>query len=147
MVAGIKDRKTGRVKMWVVRGEGPKLSRFVESNVERGTMIYTDEASSYRSLDHHEAVTHGIGEYVRGQATINGMESFWALLKRGYTGTFHRMSIEHLHRYVAEFEGRHNMRDLDTIRQMGLMVRGFEGKRLRYRDLTAHRRGRRAKAV
>ena len=68
------------------------------------------------------------------------------MLKRAYVGVFHRMSPEHLHRYVAEFEGRHNARDLDTADQMGEMVRGAEGRRLRYNDLTAHRRGR-ARAV
>ena len=87
------------------------------------------------------------GEYVKGKASINGMESFWSMLKRGYVGTFHRMSREHLHRYVGEFEGRHNNRDADTVDQMGAMVRGGEGKQLRYRDLTAHRHGHTAVAV
>ncbi len=75
------------------------------------------------------------------------MESFWSLLKRGYVGTFHRMSREHLHRYVAELEGRHNARGDDTIDQMAAIVRGAEGKRLRYADLTAHRHGHTATAV
>ena len=57
------------------------------------------------------------------------------------------MSPEHLHRYVAEFEGRHNARDLDTADQMGAMVfAGAEGRQLRYDDLIAHRRSR-ARAV
>ena len=56
------------------------------------------------------------------------------------------MSPEHVHRYLAEFVGRHNIRDLDTVDQMGSVVRGMEGRRLRYRDLTAHRHGRRARA-
>ena len=47
------------------------------------------------------------------------------------------MSVKHLGRYVAEFEGRHNDRSADTIDQMAHMVRGMEGKRLRYRDLIA----------
>ena len=60
------------------------------------------------------------------------------MLKRGYVGVFHRMSPAHLHRYVAEFEGRHNARDKSTADQMGAMVRGGEGKRLRYVDPTNH---------
>ena len=71
----------------------------------------------------------------QGQAHTNGIESFWALLKRGYYGTYHRMSPKHLQRYVDEFAGRHNMRPLDTIDQMKAMVRGMDRKRLRYRDL------------
>ena len=65
------------------------------------------------------------------------MESFWSMLKRGYHGTYHRMSPKHLGRYIAEFEGRHNDRPKDTVEQMRAMVRGLEGKRLRYKDLIA----------
>ena len=57
------------------------------------------------------------------------------MMKRGYHGTYHKMSPEHLHRYVTEFEGRHNQRPLDTMDQMRRMVRGAEDKRLRYGDL------------
>ena len=63
------------------------------------------------------------------------MESHWSLMKRGYQGVYHWMSVKHLHRYVAEFEGRHNSRPLDTTDQMTAMVRGMDGKRLRYDDL------------
>ena len=79
---------------------------------------------------------HSVGEHVRGQAHTNGIELFWALLKRGYYGTYHQMSPKHLHRYVAEFEGRHNLRLLDTIDQIAALVRGMDQKRLRYVDLT-----------
>ena len=63
-------------------------------------------------------VNHSVGEYVREKAHVNGMESFWSMLKRGYYGTYHRMSPAHLQRYVAEFAGRHNIRSLDTLEQM-----------------------------
>ena len=43
------------------------------------------------------------------------IESFWAMLKRGYKGTYHHMSAKHLHRYGDEFIGRHNIRQQDTI--------------------------------
>ena len=42
----------------------------------------------------HEAVKHSVGEYVRGQAHTNGIESFWSMLKRGYYGTYHKMSCK-----------------------------------------------------
>ena len=70
------------------------------------------------------------------KAHTNGIESFWSMLKRGYIGTFHRMSPKHLDRYVAEFAGRHNARPLDTADQMRAMVRGLVGKRLQYDELT-----------
>ena len=70
-------------------------------------------------------------------AHTNGIESFWAMFKRGFHGTYHKMSRKHLDRYVNEFTGRHNVRPLDTMEQMEEVVRGMEGKRLRYVDLIA----------
>ena len=72
---------------------------------------------------------------MKGQAHTNGIESFWAMLKRGYYGTYHRMSEKHLQRYVNEFSGRHNIRSLDTIDQMASVAKGMDEKRLRYKDL------------
>ena len=80
---------------------------------------------------------HGVAEYVNGKAHTNGVESFWAGLKRGYHGTHHHMSAKHLDRYVAEFAGRHNRRPLDTEDMMAESVRGMVGKRLPYAELTA----------
>lgn len=78
---------------------------------------------------------------MRGDVHTNGMESFWSMLKRGYYGTYHRMSAKHLQRYVNEFCGRHNVRDLDTIDQMVAVVLGLVGERLQYQDLIAGPRG------
>ena len=67
----------------------------------------------------------------------NGIESHWALLKRGYVGTYHQMSAKHLERYVTEFSGRHNARPRDTEEQMTALVLGGNAKRLPYQDLIA----------
>ncbi len=136
-VAGMKDRKTRRVRAKVVeRASRRELVGHLNAGMEPGTLVYTDELASYQSLPNHETVQHGIGQYVDGQAHVNGMESFWALLKRGYHGTFHRMSPKHLQRYVGEFAGRQNHRPLDTIEQMREIARSADGKRLTYRTLT-----------
>ena len=74
---------------------------------------------------------------MNGKAHTNGMESFWAMLKRGYHGTYHHMSVKHLHRYIQEFAGRHNVRDKDTLTQMSFLAVGLVSKRLKYYDLTA----------
>ena len=138
-VAGVKDRPTNRVRATVVAStDGPTLRGFVQRHADADAMIYTDGEPAYASLPRHEVVKHSVGEYVRGEAHTNGMESFWATLKRGYFGVYHHMSPEHLDRYVGEFEGRHNARPLDTIEQMTAMVHGAEGKRLRYADLINH---------
>ncbi len=54
------------------------------------------------------------------KAGINGMESFWSMPKRAYAGTFQRLNPKHLNRYVQEFAGKHNVRNLDTLVQMWL---------------------------
>ena len=68
---------------------------------------------------------------------INGMESFWPLLKRARKGTFHKKSVKQLGRYVNEFSGRHNIRELDTIDQMNSVVGGMVGKQLKYDELVS----------
>ena len=147
-VAGVKDRPTNRVRATVVAStDGPTLRGFVQRHADPAAMIYTDGEPAYASLPRHAAVKHSVGEYVRGEAHTNGMESFWAMLKRGYVGVYHHMSPEHLDRYVGEFEGRHNARSSNTIDQMAGMVRGSEGKRLRYADLIDHEHGQQATAV
>ena len=59
----------------------------------------------------------------------------WSMLKRGYYGTFHKLSPKLLDRYVLAFAGRHSLSELDTIDMMGAVVLGMDGKRLKYEDL------------
>ncbi len=137
-VAGVRDRGSKQVRAEVVEStDGLTLKGFVLDQVEPDAKVYTDEATAYRGLPNHETVNHSIGEYVNGQASTNGLESFWAMLKRGYHGTFHCLSAKHLNRYVQEFAGRHNIRGLDTLEQMAVLARGFVGRRLKYADLIA----------
>ena len=136
-VIGMKDRETNRVSAASIdRTDGETLKGFVREQVTPDAMVYTDDHGGYHGLPNHETVKHSVGEYVDGMAHTNGIESFWALMKRGYHGTYHRMSHKHLDRYVREFAGRHNLRDEDTAVQMSEVVRGMGGKRLRYEDLT-----------
>ena len=133
-VVGVKDRASNEVRAQVTGMTHSELRGFVESHAD-GAKVYSDEAKAYEGLLDHEAVAHGVGEYVRGQAHINGMESFWALMKRGFKGIYHKMSPKHLDRYVNEFSGRHNQREADTMEQMGMIAQGMQHKRLRYVDL------------
>ena len=98
-------------------------------------MIYTDGSSCYQGRENHEFVRHSVGEYVNGQAHTNGVESFWAVLKRAYHGVYHHISPKHLQRYVDQFAGKHNIRGMDTIDQMQHVVAAMVGKRLLYREL------------
>ena len=138
-VVGLRDRKTNYIKAAVVsKASKANLHTFVNVHTDEDTVVFTDEATVYWNLDRpHAAVQHSVGQYVDGEASTNGIESFWSLLKRGYVGTYHHMSPKHLHRYVREFEGRHNNRPLDTADQMQEMARGVVGKRLTYRELVS----------
>ena len=140
-VVGVKDRKTGRVSAHAVEmTDGDTLRGFVRQHAQAGAQVYSDGHGAYALLEGeyaHAAVAHSVGTYVVGKAHTNGIESFWSMLKRGYMGTYHRMSPKHLDRYVQEFSGRHNQRSRDTAEQMRQSARGLVGKRLRYDDLIA----------
>ena len=138
-VAGVKDRATNKVEAKpVTETDARTLQRFIVERAAPGATVYTDDNAAYRGLPFdHETVNHSAGEYVRGQAHTQGIESFWAMLKRAHKGTFHHFSEKHLARYVTEFAGRHNVRDADTADQMQDVVAGMVGKRLMYRELVA----------
>ena len=139
VIAGAKDRATNEVRAEVVEETDAKtLQGFVADHVEPDATVYTDEAAAYKGMPFkHESVRHGTGEYVKGMAHTNGMESFWATLKRAHKGVYHKISPKHLDRYVQQFAGKHNAREANTEDQMGSVVAGMVGKRLMYRDLIA----------
>ncbi len=135
-VVGIKDRKTKRVSAKVVHDTtAESLQGFVHENIQPGAKVYTDDATAYEGFPNREDVKHSLLEYVRGPIHTNGIESFWSMLKRAHMGTFHRLSPKHLDRYVGEFVGRHNMRELDTLAQLSLVAKTMGGSRLRYKEL------------
>ena len=138
-VAGVKDRPTKRVSATVVeRTDASTLQTFVTHRTAPTAIVYTDEATAYSGLPRkHGTVKHSRGEYVRGEVSTNGVEGFWALLKRAYHGTYHHISEKHLDRYVQRFAGCNNLRDLNTIDVMGAIVRLMTGKRIRYAELIA----------
>ena len=138
-VVGAKDRETKKVKAKVIENtDAETLQKFVVDHAAEGATVYTDDASAYKGMPYdHESVRHSVGEFVNGMAHTNGIESFWAMLKRGYQGTYHKISPKHLQRYVDEFSGRHGIRERDTIDQMNAVVAKMVGKRLSYKELVA----------
>lgn len=141
-IVGMRDRATGKVIAKAVpNARADTLQAFVEEHRVPNAPLYTDGSGAYDGLSNREAVHHSVGEYVREQVHTNGMESFWATLKRAHKGTFHRLSPKHLNRYAAEFAGRHNIRDFDTADQMVHLAAAMVGRRLMYRDLIAGERG------
>jgi len=131
--------RDGRVKsqhMESVTGEN--LKKALIEYIEERACIMTDESPSYFGVNQHfaehNAVNHKKGEYVRGKAHVNTCESIHALLKRGIIGTFHHVSKQHLHRYLTEFDFRFNQRKVSDGERTMEAIKGFEGKRLKYRD-------------
>ena len=137
VVVAAKDRATNKITAEVVPSvKMSVLHPFAHDRIAQGARVYTDDLKSYRSLPNHRFVRHSVGQFVDEQVHVNGVESFWAMLKRGYYGTYHRLSPAHLQKYIDEFAGRHNQRPLDTIDQMRLMAAGLVGKQLTYKSLT-----------
>lgn len=92
----------------------------IEQHVLPGTTIHTDELRSYRGLQlrgyRHQTVNHNQGEYVSAfGCTVNSIEGFWAMLKRGIRGTHIHVSEKHLSKYLGEFEYRWNMRAVPQL--------------------------------
>lgn len=143
IIAG-RERATGRVKGEVrATVTGRNAVGFAHRHVQVGSTIHTDESAIYNRVGgliyRHETINHSAGEYARGPVTTNGIESVFALLKRGLHGVYHHASPKHLHRYVGEFAfrlgdgevGRHTMQRLDSL------FRAAIGQRLTYKDLIA----------
>lgn len=140
-VAGIRDRRTGRVAARVIEHTDRKtLGGFVRGHAAPGSRLYTDESAAYGGLsgdyDRH-SVCHSRGEYVRGGVHTNGIESLWSLLKRAHKGTFHVFSRKHLQRYLDEMCWRNNHRSEGVLGMMREAARGMVGKRLTWAELTA----------
>jgi transposase-like protein len=137
-VIGMKERG-GKVRARHV----PELSRehvhpFIREAAEPGSNLYTDRHQSYTGLERdysHETVDHA-EQYVRGQVHTNGMENFWALLKRGLNGTYVSVEPFHLFRYLDERVFTFNLRELTDYERFAAVLEAVTGRRLTYQALT-----------
>lgn len=141
-VVAMRERG-GRMKaMPVEDADMATLHTKIYQNVEVGSTLHTDEAAVYRGLNglffDHETVNHSDGEYVRDNVTTNGVESVFAVMKRGIIGVYHHTSKKHLGRYVDEFSFRLNEGDVKrhTLQRLDSFIDGVAGKRLTYKALT-----------
>ena len=141
-VVAMRERG-GRMKaMPVEDADMATLHTKIHQNVEVGSTLHTDEAAVYRGLNglffDHETVNHSEGEYVRDDVTTNGVESVFAVMKRGIIGVYHHTSKKHLGRYVDEFSFRLNEGDVrrHTLQRLDSFIDGVAGKRLTYKALT-----------
>ncbi len=142
-VLGMRERG-GNVKAITVENTSKvTLQSNIHDVVESGSTIYTDEHRAYIGLDgeyyKHKSVKHSVGEYVVGDVHTNGIESVWAVLKRGIYGTYHHVSPKHLHRYVNEAAFRLNEGNVenDLADRMASVLKGSKNKRIKYTKLIA----------
>lgn len=138
-VIGIRG-ETGNVRAQIIPNTKiSTLHGFIRDNAPEGALVVTDQHAGYVGIAshgyRHVSVNHSVGEYVREMAHTNGIESFWALLKRGHYGIFHYMSAKHLHRYVNEFAFRHNTAQIGTMGFIDRTATRMIGKRLTYKEL------------
>lgn len=117
------------------------MQGYIAANVPEGASVVTDEFAAYRGLSSkgyaHHTINHTAGEYVRHFCIpTNGIESFWALLKRGHYGIYHFMSPKPLRRYVNEFAFRQNTAQDGTMKFIDKTIARMVGKRFIYWALT-----------
>jgi transposase-like protein len=114
------------------------VKKILLDQVDSNADIMTDELNSYNGIGKHfkshNSINHGSKEYVRGSIHTNGIEGFWAILKRGIYGIYHQVSRKHLNAYVDEFEFRFNSRKMKDSERFTLALAHLSG-RLTYAGL------------
>jgi transposase-like protein len=133
-----RDGKPSQVRATVLDSANKaNLHRLVRDNVEPGSTVHTDALTAYRGLDEydHRTIDHLV-TYVDGNVTTNGIENFWALLKRGLHGTYVSVRPFHLFRYVDERAFTFNQRELTDLGRFTFVLNRVSGRRLTYAELT-----------
>jgi transposase-like protein len=140
-VLGLRERGGRTIAMTVANTDKETIQTAILDCVEIGSTLMTDEATAYAGIPPiffgHETVNHSAGEYIRGNAGTNGIESVWAVMKRGMHGVYHHASAKHLHRYVDEFTFRLNEGNVEihTLDRLDSFIKAMDGKRLTYARL------------
>ncbi len=132
----------GIVRSFHVEGTtAAHLMPIIRANIAKETAIMTDEAGQYthmgKAFASHDFVTHGTGEYVRGDAHTNTAEGFYSIFKRGMNGIYQHCSEKHLHRYVVEFDFRYSNRvklGVNDTERTRRAIAGAAGRRLTYQQ-------------
>jgi len=142
-VMGMTERG-GKIRAYHIEGrETHIVLGKVKENINPKAFIMTDEAGVYKKLPKvgfpkHGSVKHGKRHWAHGDINTNSIESFWALFKRNYHGTYHSMSKKHLQRYIDEVAFRFNNRDEDMSDVFAEVVKRIMKRgNMSYKALTA----------
>jgi transposase-like protein len=129
------------------RASVPDILPIVRANIDHESRLMTDEAKLYEKVGtqfaSHDTVHHAAGEYVRGDVYTNTVEGYFSVFKRGMKGIYQHCGERHLHRYLSEFDFRHNNRvrlGIGDVERTDRALKGIVGKRLTYRTARNSRR-------
>ena len=142
VVLGMRARGGSLKAMVVPNIRDTTVHQATRAHVAPGAVVCTDTHPSYRKLctlvSHHDTVNHETKEFAKGFVHTNGIESVWAVLKRGLKGVYHHVSPKHLARYVDEFSFRLNEGNcqVDTKDRMAALFGAMPGKPITYKELT-----------
>ena len=103
-----------------------------------GSTVYSDEATHYKWMREnytHNLVRHRLGEYVRGDVYTNSIEGAFGHFKRAVTGVYHKVSDEHVTRYLTMFAWRWNRRTMREGERVNALLEGTKNRRITYRQL------------
>jgi transposase-like protein len=140
-ILGMRERGGRTIAMTLDGADKRAIQPKIRAHVEAGSTLHTDEYGAYVGVKDagydHDTVNHGAGEYVRDEVTTNGIESVFAVLKRGLIGVYHHASPKHLDSYVDEFAFRLNEGNVKnhTLTRLNTFVDATAGKRLTYKAL------------
>lgn len=141
IVVGMLERK-GHVRAEVVMERSHlTLRALANKHIAPGAALITDEWGGYKGMNFEHAIINHAVEYVNGQVHTQGIENFWALLKRSLGGTYISVEPFHLDSYIDEQAFRYNNRatkdnPLTDADRFALAVSQISGKRLTYAELT-----------
>ncbi len=141
-VLGILERDGKVYALPVKNTQSKTLKPIIESIVQKGTTVYTDEWRAYNALSpeyERQIVCHSAGEYVKGEAHTNNIECFWSHFKRTIAGTYFKMSDWHLGSYVKESTFRYNSRELSEGSRFDVTLANSQ-KRLTWNELIARKK-------
>jgi transposase-like protein len=138
-VFGMRERG-GKVRAMVIENtDKSTIHGKLERNVETGSDLFTDDHRAYIGVKgfRHKSVNHSAKQFVDGMAHTNGIESVWAVLKRGFYGIYHSFSKKHTHRYINEFAFRLNEANVrvHTMDRMDAFLGMVTGKRITYQNV------------
>jgi transposase-like protein len=148
-VLSLIDRDTKQVRSFHVDSTRREdIIPIVEANIAKETHVMTDESNTYRRLGEHfakhDSVDHTREEWgytdrkTGAKITINTVEGYYSIFKRGMKGVYQHCGEKHLHRYVAEFDFRYNNRSalgVEDAERVSKIAAGITGKRLTYRRI------------